>query len=197
MPNPEIKCDLLVIGSGLAGMAASLFAVGRDVDTLQVGQTSELVFSTGMLDLLGVHPVESGRVWDDPWAGIEQLIRDRPLHPYGRLGLQSIRDAMEEFVDFMAGAGHTYVMHPDRNARVITPLGTIKTTYAVPQTMIKGIEALEAWFAKIGSPTTLAAGNIPASDIPKIAENAVQAAILWDLKGYTQEVIAEILHLCI
>ncbi len=59
-----------------------------------------------------------------------------------------------------------------------------------------GIDALQAWCDKIGSPTTLAAVNIPESDIPQIAENAVQAAILWELKGYTKEVIAEILNLC-
>jgi alcohol dehydrogenase YqhD (iron-dependent ADH family) len=60
----------------------------------------------------------------------------------------------------------------------------------------KGVEALQAWFDKIGSPTTLAAGNIPADDIPKIAENAEQAAVLWELKGYTKDVITEILNLC-
>jgi glycerol-3-phosphate dehydrogenase subunit B len=142
MPTEEIKCDLLVIGSGLAGMAASLFAASRDIDTLQVGHASELVFSTGLLDLLGVHPIGSGRVWDDPWAGIGLLIRDMPMHPYGRLGKQRIRDAMEEFVAFMTKAGHAYVMHPDRNVRVIMPLGTLKTTYAVPESMAAGVEAL-------------------------------------------------------
>jgi len=65
------------------------------------------------------------------------------------------------------------------------------------KTAKKGIEALQTWFDKIGSPTTLAAGNIPASDIPQIAENAEQTAILWELKGYTNEVIVEILSLCI
>jgi len=126
----------------LAGMAASLFAANRDIDTLQVGHASELVFSTGLLDLLGVHPVESGHVWDDPWIGIRQLILDMPMHPYARLGTTSIRDALEEFIAFMAKAGHAYVMHPNRNARVITPAGTVKTTYAVPETMAKGVDAL-------------------------------------------------------
>ena len=40
------------------------------------------------------------------------------------------------------------------------------------KTAAKGIETLQAWFDKIGSPTTLTAGNIPINDIPKIAENA-------------------------
>ncbi len=142
MSIEEIKCDLMVIGSGLAGMAASLFAANRDIDILQVGSASELVFSTGLIDLLGVHPIESGHVWDDPWAGIRQLILDIPMHPYSRLRAASIRDALEEFIAFMEKSGHAYVMHPNRNARVITPVGTVKTTYAVPETMIKGVDAL-------------------------------------------------------
>jgi len=60
----------------------------------------------------------------------------------------------------------------------------------------KGIAALKAWFEKIGSPTTLAAANIPANDIAKIAENAVMLAKKWKLNEYTQEVIAEVLRLC-
>ncbi|MCP4398473.1 MAG: iron-containing alcohol dehydrogenase, partial [bacterium] len=64
------------------------------------------------------------------------------------------------------------------------------------KTAKKGIETLQAWFDKIGSPTTFAAGNIPVGDIPQIAENAEQTAVLWELKGYTKEVIIEILNLC-
>ena len=65
------------------------------------------------------------------------------------------------------------------------------------KTAEKGIEALKSWFEKIGSPTTLSAENIPADDIPRIAENAEQAAVLWELKGYTKEVIIEILNWCL
>jgi alcohol dehydrogenase YqhD (iron-dependent ADH family) len=60
----------------------------------------------------------------------------------------------------------------------------------------KGIEALKAWFEKIGSPTTLSAGNIPEGDIEKIAENAVMLAKKWKLTEYTKDVITEVLRLC-
>jgi alcohol dehydrogenase YqhD (iron-dependent ADH family) len=60
----------------------------------------------------------------------------------------------------------------------------------------KGITSLKAWFEKIGSPTTLAAVNIPAADIEKIAANAVMLAKKWKLNEYTKEVIAEVLRLC-
>ena len=43
----EIHCDLLVIGSGMTGMAASLFAANRGIDTVQVGLAGELGFASG------------------------------------------------------------------------------------------------------------------------------------------------------
>lgn len=59
-----------------------------------------------------------------------------------------------------------------------------------------GIKTLKAWFDKIGSPTTLSAGNIPEEDIEKIAENALMLAKKWKLSEYTKDVIVEILRLC-
>lgn len=64
------------------------------------------------------------------------------------------------------------------------------------ETAAAGIEALRQWFEKIGSPTTLAAVNIPPGDVDRIAANATMLAGKWRLKTYTKEVIAEILGLC-
>ncbi|MDF1878348.1 iron-containing alcohol dehydrogenase [Sulfurimonas sp. SAG-AH-194-C20] len=52
------------------------------------------------------------------------------------------------------------------------------------QSADEGIYALEAWFAKIGSPVTLEGLNIPKSDIPAIAKNAYVIATTW---GYAKE----------
>jgi alcohol dehydrogenase YqhD (iron-dependent ADH family) len=60
----------------------------------------------------------------------------------------------------------------------------------------EGIAALKRWFKSIGSPTTLAEGNIPTADIGKISDHAYALAQVWGLKTYTPEVIAEILALC-
>ena len=58
-----------------------------------------------------------------------------------------------------------------------------------------GIEALENWFAKIGSPVCLADANIPREGIPALAENASQLALLWGMGSmYTKEIIVEILE---
>ena len=132
---PDIGCDLLVIGSGIAGMAASLFAARRGIDTIQVGMTGEINFASGVLDLLGVHPVGSHQPWDNPWEAIERLIRDEPRHPYARIGAATIRQSMEDFIGFLNAAQMPYRFNPSKNTRILTPLGTLKTTYAVPETM--------------------------------------------------------------
>lgn len=61
----------------------------------------------------------------------------------------------------------------------------------------KGIEALEAWFRKIGSPVRFGEARIPAGDIPKIAANARDLAEAWGLTDYSQEIIAGIYRDCV
>jgi len=60
----------------------------------------------------------------------------------------------------------------------------------------KGIEALEKWFQKINSPTSLKGLNIPKEDIPQIAENAVALARIWRMPDYDKERIQTILAGC-
>jgi len=60
-----------------------------------------------------------------------------------------------------------------------------------------GILCLKAWFDKVKSPTSLAAINVPESDISKIAENAVGLAKIWRMPEYTAEKIEDILKLCV
>jgi len=138
-----IKCDLCVIGSGLAGMAAALFAANRGLSVVQMGHTGEIIFASGMLDLLGVYPVNEKRSWSEPWAALDTLMRDNPEHPYARLKEADIRAAFDEILTFLAETGITYHRNIDHNSGVLTSLGTIKTTYAVPHTMWNGVKALK------------------------------------------------------
>jgi len=139
----ELKCDLTVIGAGMTGMAATLFAVNRGLSVAQVGITSEIGFASGLFDLLGIHPVGEAHRWEDPWAGIDAVVGDIPKHPYARMKPEEIRAAFEELLKFFNGAGLPYSRHLNRNVNIVTPLGTIKTTYCVPHTMWGGVEALE------------------------------------------------------
>ncbi len=136
------KYDVCVIGTGMAGMAATLFAANRDLSSVQVGHTGEIIFTSGLLDLMGVHPVNAKHLWHDPWAAIDAVVRDLPNHPYARVKKEDIRTAVEELLAFLNDAGLAYHRRGDHNSEVLTSLGTPKPTYAVPQTMWKGVEAL-------------------------------------------------------
>lgn len=136
-----IKCDVTVIGAGISGMAATLFAVNRGLSVAQVGSASEIGFASGLIDLLGVHPIKDGKGLNDPWAGIDALKQDIPQHPYARLNEEEINAALNELLGFLQDAGLPYHTDSQHNIRIITPMGTVKTTYAVPQTMWGCVEA--------------------------------------------------------
>ena len=139
----NITCDLMVIGAGMTGMAAAFFAASRGIDTVQVGMTSELDFSSGLLDLMAVHPIEEGRLWGNPWQAIDALVRDCPRHPYAFLDRDEMNIALSDFLVLLKQGGLPYHREPDRNVMVITPVGTLKPTYAVPVTVQNGIRALQ------------------------------------------------------
>lgn len=136
--------DLAVMGAGLSGMAAASFAAARGLKTAMVGWTrGEMLFASGLLDLLGVFPVDLKNQLDDPWRGIEGLIGDCPDHPYARVGLDNIRSAAKEFLRFLNDAGIFYTGRPDyRNSALITAAGTIKLTWQMPEAMWPGVTGL-------------------------------------------------------
>ena len=57
----HFETELAVIGSGIAGFAASIFALNRKIDTAQVGNTGAVAYTTGYLDLLGSSELSSVR----------------------------------------------------------------------------------------------------------------------------------------
>ncbi len=140
---PEQHCTLAIIGSGMAGMAAALFAGQRGIDTVQIGMTGELSFASGLLDFMGVHPIETGRVWTDPWAAIKALIKDCPRHPYASLHPRDMRAAWAALVGFFNAADLPYHLQSGRNLPVLTPAGTVKPSYAVPVSCLNGVSAFE------------------------------------------------------
>lgn len=141
--TPIIECDLTIAGRGMAGMAAAVFAANRDVSTVQVGVDGGIIFSSGLFDLLSTHPIATKNSWDNPWAGIDELTCDIPGHPYARLKSTDIHAAFEEILEFFTAAKFPYRRREQQNLEVITPLGTTKFTYCVPQSMWHGVLALE------------------------------------------------------
>lgn len=144
METPIRDCDLVVAGTGIAGMAAAFFAARRGLSVVQAGSTGEIVFASGLMDVLGVHPVEGGRRLASPWEGMSRLAVDEPEHPYSKLDQSRLREAFGEFLGWLGECGMPYRMGGDTNLRVLSPMGTVKTTWAVPETMWEGVAALEA-----------------------------------------------------
>ena len=79
------QSELTIIGTGMAGMAAAIFAAKKGIETVQIGVSSSTIYATGYLDLLGVHPIKHQKTWDNPWHAIDELVTDIPNHPYARL----------------------------------------------------------------------------------------------------------------
>jgi alcohol dehydrogenase YqhD (iron-dependent ADH family) len=82
--------------------------------------------------------------------------------------------------------------HAKEKSKKISRFGTAIFGIEDPQ---KTIEALEQFFNSIGTSTRLSQVNIPATDIDKIAGNAVMLAQKWRLDQYTKGVITAILQL--
>lgn len=137
------KFDLMVIGAGLAGLAAALFAAGRGLSVAICGGSGGTDHCSGLIDLLGAHPVERGGTVDDPWAAIAGLVKDHPEHPYAFLDRAGIEAALKEFCGFLSSQGLSYMGRSGCNSRALTPAGTIKPSYLAPESFWPGVEALE------------------------------------------------------
>jgi len=138
------KFDLAIIGSGMAAMAAALFAVNRGLSAVIVGSPGESWLTGGLIDLMGVHPIAEGKTWSDPWAAIEAVARDIPGHPYARMDEEDIKTGLQEIYRFLNRAGLPYGFRDDRNSNLVTAFGAIKTTHGVPRTMWPGVKAFSS-----------------------------------------------------
>lgn len=133
------QAELLVIGSGLAGMAASLFALARGVSVAQAGNSGVIAFTTGYLDLLG----HDGRGFvDDPWQALIRLRQDEPRHPLAKVAEDDIRAAFTHFTQTLTEMGLGYSAPGARNVLALTPAGTLKPTLSLPLTMQPAIAAM-------------------------------------------------------
>ncbi len=129
--------ELAVIGSGIAGCAASIFALNRRIDCAQVGNTGAVAYTTGYLDLLGAIEETSVAV-DKPWEGLAQLKKLHPDHPLSRIPVADIRKGFEQFAAFLGECGIAYTAPGESNITALTPAGTLKKTLCVPATMAAG-----------------------------------------------------------
>jgi glycerol-3-phosphate dehydrogenase subunit B len=136
-----LDTQLAVIGTGIAGFAASIFAHARGLEVAQFGHSGALAYTTGYLDLIGV---QDGHKLDDPWAGLDALRAAEPGNPLARLGNADIRAALAEFIGAVNEMGLGYTAPGAQNLTALLPYGVTKPTLSVPETMRPGLEALAA-----------------------------------------------------
>ena len=142
--NPAHVFDVMVIGSGIAGMAASIFAVNRKLSTVQAGSAGGTLFTSGLFDLISVYPAGEKRLWENPWEALDAMRRDGSRHPYARISKEDIQVSFDEIISFLNASGMKLRFDQNRNLKVVTSMGTIKYTYCVPESMWHGVEAYEA-----------------------------------------------------
>ncbi len=141
--DPTHVFDVMVIGSGITGMAASLYAINRKLSTVQAGSAGGTLFTSGLFDLISVYPIGDKKLWENPWQALDALRRDGSRHPYGRISNEDIQVSFDEIISFLGASGMKLRFDQNRNLKVITSMGTIKYTYCVPESMWHGVEAYE------------------------------------------------------
>jgi glycerol-3-phosphate dehydrogenase subunit B len=150
------RYDLAVVGTGLAGMAAAVFASARGLSVVQAGSTGAISYTSGVFDVLGALPAmaegQPARPVERPFEALAALLRDEPGHPYALLDPEDIRLAFHEVMDFLREAGLPYRAGGETNFLLPTPAGTLKHSWCVPETTLPGCEALAE-----GTPTCIVA----------------------------------------
>jgi len=137
----HFKSDIAVIGAGIAGCAATIFAQARGLKTTQIGNTGALAYTTGYLDLLGAARAE---YINDPWTGLAQLRQREPDHPYNKISDEEIHNAFDEFITALEKMGLNYSPAADFNHLAMLPAGACKPTFSLPHTMQKGTQAMSS-----------------------------------------------------
>ncbi|MCD4744260.1 MAG: glycerol-3-phosphate dehydrogenase subunit GlpB [Desulfobacteraceae bacterium] len=139
----HIETDLFIIGSGMAGMSAAIFAANRNIKSVLSGGAGGLEHSSGLLDLWGASLTQKGRVTKKPWDMLPKIYEHMPDHPYANLKKNTLSKAFLELTTSLKTQGLTYTGYDALNSMVMTPFGTLHPTYRLPITMKSNVEAFK------------------------------------------------------
>ena len=150
--------DVIVIGSGVAGMTAALASAqqGKSVTLLTYGASS-LSLNSGLIDILAFD--DEHKAVKSPLEGIKSLPAD---HPYSKIGA----DYLEKAVDFFCAFAKKYHLpyHGSLNSQMMVPtaVGTLKPTCLAPHSLsgsesfvgkkkvvVVGVKGLKDFYADI------------------------------------------------
>ncbi|MBU0972392.1 MAG: glycerol-3-phosphate dehydrogenase subunit GlpB [Proteobacteria bacterium] len=137
----QIQTDLVIIGAGMAGMAAGIFAANRGLSAVIVGGAGAFEYASGLLDLWGLTHQGLGYC-KNPWQSLARISEYFPSHPFLKMGESDIKKAFDELTAALKKNGLTYTGQPRENSRIITSFGTVKPTYRFPLTMAHNATAL-------------------------------------------------------
>ena len=123
-----MRAEVVVVGAGPAGLAGAtrLAEAGRQVLLLARGN-GFTHWGAGSVDVLGR---VGGRPVERPLEAIDRLGEG---HPYTLVGQAAIRDGLDWFAGFAAGAGLGHVGDPERNRGQVTAFGTLRPTCLLPE----------------------------------------------------------------
>jgi glycerol-3-phosphate dehydrogenase subunit B len=123
--------DLIVIGMGLSGLMAAKTAAeaGQKVLIIGKGMGSLCLFSN-TIDVLGQFPIAM-KMRDS----LSQWIKDHPEHPYSKVGLEKIEEALSSFLSLFPPP-YSFQTMDNMNCLLPTGAGTLRPTYLIPTTMI-------------------------------------------------------------
>lgn len=130
--------DLIVIGTGLSGLMAAKTAAESGQKVLIVGKgMGSLCLLSNTIDVLGQFS-RTKKMRD----GLSEWIKDHPLHPYSKAGLEKIEEALSSFLSLFPPP-YSFQTIDNRNCLLPTGAGTLRPTYLIPVTMAGGISVNE------------------------------------------------------
>lgn len=118
---------------GLSGLMAAKTAVEAGQKVLLVGKgMGSLYLFSNTIDVLG-SLLKSIKMKD----GLSQWIKDHPKHPYSKIGLEKIEEALSSFLSLFPPP-YSFQTIDNTNCLLPTGAGTLRPTYLIPKTMVEG-----------------------------------------------------------
>ncbi len=130
-----IDVDVLVIGSGMAGLVAARKTSEANLSTMVIATgLGSTVLSSGTIDLLGYLDDKEIK---KPMKTLDKFISRNPSHLYSVVGrkriLEAFKDFKKKYNSFISYEGDL-----EKNVTLLTPLGLFKPTFLAQSSMIRG-----------------------------------------------------------
>ncbi len=123
-----MKYHCIIIGGGLAGLTCGIRCAGAGLRTAVITNgASALHAASGSIDLLRTEGDKSGS--GNIFGHIKKFTQERPEHPYNRVGVKRIREAIGFIRNELESAGIILNGLEKKNHLHLTALGNVKQTY--------------------------------------------------------------------